>query len=517
MKLLIADDEKLTRVGLYESIPWKELHIDEVYLADDGLHGLELVKRHQPEIILSDVRMPRMDGITMAEKIQELYPDTCIIFMSGYSDKEYLKAAIKLKAISYVEKPINHLEVKEAVEEAVKNIEQIRRSRHSELLQYQEKSSRLAVYITQDGKSQEEAAQMLAELKLPVSENTYFTTCIVEFMTPISDMPGQKLKNALEEFSRAAELHRHKILYAYKNDFCLLVHFYSGHADYEQGFDRCIEILSQTAGAFGDYFIAVGKRVCGIRKVFLSYNSAAAALQRGFFNEKNTVLREGKPEKFQAILTDMSPKLREVISSKDREQALKVADCVWQSLYDCRTMLPGQVKDIYYKYFMQLENALDRNQILPENNVPDVNDTIWGRISKCKTLKELHEIFCRQIEELFDALEEGEHENPVIFRIKDFIRKNISNEALSVKDISEYAHLSPSYACTLFKNETGKTLNQYITEFRMELAKQLLEDLRYSINEISSRVGYSDGNYFSKTFKKAMGLTPSEYREKMLR
>ena len=368
MKLLIADDEKLTRVGLYESIPWKELHIDEVYLADDGLHGLELVKRHQPEIILSDVRMPRMDGITMAEKIQELYPDTCIIFMSGYSDKEYLKAAIKLKAISYVEKPINHLEVKEAVEEAVKNIEQIRRSRHSELLQYQEKSSRLAVYITQDGKSQEEAAQMLAELKLPVSENTYFTTCIVEFMTPISDMPGQKLKNALEEFSRAAELHRHKILYAYKNDFYLLVHFYSGHADYEQGFDRCIEILSQTAGAFGDYFIAVGKRVCGIRKVFLSYNSAAAALQRGFFNEKNTVLREGKPEKFQAILTDMSPKLREVISSKDREQALKVADCVWQSLYDCRTMLPGQVKDIYYKYFMQLENALDRNQILPENN-----------------------------------------------------------------------------------------------------------------------------------------------------
>lgn len=517
MKLLIADDEKLTRVGLYESIPWKELHIDEVYLADDGLHGLELVKRHQPEIILSDVRMPRMDGITMAEKIQELYPDTCIIFMSGYSDKEYLKAAIKLKAISYVEKPINHCEVKEAVEEAVQNIERIRRSRHSELLQYQEKSSRLAVYITQDGKSQEEAAQILSELSLPISENTYFTTCIVEFMTPISEMPGQRLKNALEDFARTARLHRHEILYAYKNDFYLLIHFYSDHGDYEQGFERCVERLGQTAGEFGDYFIAVGKRVCGIRKAFLSYNSAAAALQRGFFNEKNSILREGRPEKFQPILTDMSPKLREVISAKDREQALKVAESVFQSLYDCRTMLPGQVKDIYYKYFMQLENALDRNQILPEKNVPDVNDTIWGRISKCKTLKELHEIFCRQIEELFDALEEGEHENPVIFWIKDFIRKNISNEALSVKDISEYAHLSPSYACTLFKNETGKTLNQYITEFRMELAKQLLADSRYSINEISSRVGYNDGNYFSKTFKKAIGLTPSEYREKMLR
>ena len=106
MKLLIVDDEKLTREGLVASINWKSLGISQVFQADDGLNGLALAKKEQPEIILCDVRMPRMDGIQMAERIEAFAPDTVIIFMSGYSDKEYLKAAIKLKAVNYVEIPM---------------------------------------------------------------------------------------------------------------------------------------------------------------------------------------------------------------------------------------------------------------------------------------------------------------------------------------------------------------------------------------------------------------------------
>ena len=86
------------------------------------------------------------------------------------------------------------------------------------------------------------------------------------------------------------------------------------------------------------------------------------------------------------------------------------------------------------------------------------------------------------------------------------------NETLSVKDISDHVFLSTSYVCTFFKNETGQTLNQYLTEYRMEKAKQLLSDPRYKITDISSRVGYSDGNYFGKSFKKYTGFSPSEYR-----
>ena len=99
--------------------------------------------------------------------------------------------------------------------------------------------------------------------------------------------------------------------------------------------------------------------------------------------------------------------------------------------------------------------------------------------------------------------------------IKDYISRNYMNDTLSVKDISSHVYLSTSYVCTFFKSETGQTLNQYLTEFRMEKAKQLLSDPRYKISEISSKVGYTDGNYFGKSFKKYSGFSPSEYREKM--
>ena len=100
MKLLIVDDEQLTRKGIQESLDLKALSVDQVILADDGLHGLEEAKKNSPDLVLTDVRMPRMTGVEMAERILKEDPDVSIVFMSAYSDKEYLKAAIKLKAVS---------------------------------------------------------------------------------------------------------------------------------------------------------------------------------------------------------------------------------------------------------------------------------------------------------------------------------------------------------------------------------------------------------------------------------
>ena len=115
MKLLIVDDEELTRTGLISSIDWDSLGITEILQADDGVNGLEMARLYKPEIILCDVRMPRMTGIAMLERLEKFLPDSIPIFMSGYSDKEYLKAAIKLKAINYIEKPLHPEEVQAAV------------------------------------------------------------------------------------------------------------------------------------------------------------------------------------------------------------------------------------------------------------------------------------------------------------------------------------------------------------------------------------------------------------------
>ena len=106
--------------------------------------------------------------------------------------------------------------------------------------------------------------------------------------------------------------------------------------------------------------------------------------------------------------------------------------------------------------------------------------------------------------------------NLVSFYYKDYISKHYSEERLSIKEIGDHVFLSASYICTYFKTQTGQTLNQYITEYRMERAMQLLQDKRYAITDISEKVGYNNGNYFGKSFKKFTGLTPSQYRDKML-
>jgi len=119
IRLLIVDDEDETREGLRDFIPWRDLGVDTVYVASDGREALSLAVDIKPDIVITDIRMYGMDGITFALELRNLMPTCKIIFISGYSDKENLKSAIQLKAVSFIEKPINIDEIKQAVCDAV--------------------------------------------------------------------------------------------------------------------------------------------------------------------------------------------------------------------------------------------------------------------------------------------------------------------------------------------------------------------------------------------------------------
>ncbi len=174
MKLLIVDDEELTRTGLISSLDWMSLGIREIYQADDGINGLSIARLYHPEIILCDVRMPRMDGITMLEQLEKELPDTIPVFMSGYSDKEYLKAAIRLKAVTYIEKPLDPEEVREAIKEAQELYIQKARSRRAETMHSMENVSRLALLLTSAYEANKhEIHSLLQETCLPIGKQTF--------------------------------------------------------------------------------------------------------------------------------------------------------------------------------------------------------------------------------------------------------------------------------------------------------------------------------------------------------
>ena len=195
------------------------------------------------------------------------------------------------------------------------------------------------------------------------------------------------------------------------------------------------------------------------------------------------------------------------------ESAFVLLDQLQEYFTENTKVFQNAVKDLYYKLFLTLDKA--RKQNLQTDDV--YAEPIAEIIDRCFTFSELHQTLRRQTEDFLEHAGNQTHENPTIHMIKSYIGKHYMDETLSVKDISEHVFLSASYVCTFFKNETGHTLNQYLTEYRMEKAKQLLKDSRYRISDISSRVGYSDGNYFGKSFRKYSGLSPSEYREKNLK
>mgnify|MGYP003210476048 FL=1 len=263
------------------------------------------------------------------------------------------------------------------------------------------------------------------------------------------------------------------------------------------------------------FCIAAGDTVTGISRAYQSYTSAVISLQSSFFFPTGTFLSPF----YQAPVSETAAELSAspenefltLLTEKNKEKAKAFLDNLFLYYNQNQNVLPNQAKDLYYKLFRALDNAARQLKL----TLSDTQENLIDTLEKIFSYNEMHQKLVKKTEIFFQTAVSTEEENSTIFLIKDYIGQKYMNETLSVKDISDHVFLSTSYVCTFFKNETGQTLNQYLTEYRMEKAKQLLSDPRYKITDISSRVGYSDGNYFGKSFKKYTGFSPSEYREKM--
>ena len=515
MKLLIVDDEKLTRDGLAFSIDWQAVGITDVAVADDGINGLEIADQFEPDIVLSDVRMPRMSGIDMCEQLQKNNPDLRIVFMSGYSDKEYLKAAIKLKAVSYVEKPIDEDEITDAVKEACE-LAMAGRS---------EKASKLK----SRGMEIEEFAGKLCQPKIDLAgqenlisinsaKNNVFSIIVRIYHATglarvIFESINGKVGNVLSD-----HFLKHIGCIRQGGVFVFHVYDFSTYTDMQK---RTLgEELTKALTSLDLHFhIVFGKNVEGIENTYNSYNSAVIELQNCFFlrDRQFLIYRHVDDYKdFPKLSSDETDKnFRQSLIGARTEEIYAFIGSELTRILAYNSILPNQVKDLYYRYF-NIVNEVETLHGMKSGQEGN-STSVWGMISACESVYELDEKLRERVDDYLAAAKERTDTGSTVAMIKEYIAGNFSDDTLSIKDISEHVFLSTSYVCTLFKNETGKTLNQYITDYRIEKAKELLLDPRNRIGDISKDVGYSDGNYFGKTFKKQVGLTPSEYRDSNLR
>lgn len=521
MKLLIVDDEQLTREGIISAINWEALGITEVLEADDGVNGLELARKHHPDIVLCDVRMPRMDGIVMLERIEAMNPDVSAIFMSGYSDKEYLKAAIQLKAINYIEKPIDPKEIEEAVLRAVERCNQLARQRNAEAIHTNLAATQLALQMTVPYSTcQDTIEELCGQFRQHYGTDKFksVTTIIVK-LEEVPDAPTDLtyVHKQIHDYLKPMHLH---VIYSEKRSYHVVYHIYGSIAPTGSTLTMITDRLGSLLGELGRYYIAVGNTVEGISQAYHSYETAVILLQNSYFFEADSVLRvemqeKGKPINIEA-LRENAEQYGQSIAQKEEQNAKEALQQIFDICNHATNLMPNQIKSFYYDMFSELYKTRKSNQLLTDFSIGN-QESIMDMVENCFSYFGLHKLLSEKTESFFAELTQMKPENATIYMIRDYISNHYANPSLSVKDISEYAKLSASYVCTFFKTGTGVTLNQYITEFRMERAKQLLADPRYRIADISSAVGYSDGNYFGKSFKKYTGLSPSEYREKVLK
>ena len=191
MNVLIVDDEKTTRQGLLNHIDWKKFDISEIREAQDGTDALELCKTYIPDIMISDIRMPIMNGIELCTNIRELYPECKIIFLSGYSDKEYLKSAIHLGVIHYVEKPIDLSEMEEAIGKAVR-LHQMDRERNQGQVSVEVVKQQLIASLIRKSNEGKSVREKIKQMSLLFEDGRGMNAVVIKVAADVGNLEEMK-------------------------------------------------------------------------------------------------------------------------------------------------------------------------------------------------------------------------------------------------------------------------------------------------------------------------------------
>ncbi|MFI3312551.1 MAG: response regulator [Eubacteriales bacterium] len=517
MKLLLADDEILTREGILESLDWAALGITEILQAKDGLHGVELALEHHPSIILSDVRMPRLGGIEMVQRLERELPDAQVVFMSGHSDKDYLKAAIKLKAVSYIEKPINRKELQDAILEAKQRHQDNASSRLSAALYAQSLRTQVASLWTRPFEESQAQLGLLCTqggIALPGSP------CFVAFVlrTQRKSLPNGLLNQCVAQLDTGNVHLFHtphtKGLVAF---FVVTKHPLRGSTQqamaeklYHLFAPHCQLTMGYATGEKGDQ-----------RGGYAAYSTAKTLAERGFFLPHLPILSQEVLERQEQIpdhgdISQVVPQFVALLSERKEQEAQGCLDNLRANYLGNLRQSRATAVEVYYRYILAIHEAMLRSQLDVTDLFPREDLPISEQLECELTITDVQRILTEKTQGFFQLLNQRVSQSATIFLIKDFISKHYGDENLSAKEIADFIDFSLPYLCTYFKAQTGQTPNQYLTEYRMEKAKQLLADGRNRVSEISSMVGYRDGNYFGKSFRKYTGLSPSQYREQVM-
>lgn len=527
LTILIADDEQHSREGIVNSINWKALQIDKIFIAIDGAQALEIAQKNKIDLLLSDIRMPIVDGIQLSKCVLELYPDCMLIFMSAYSDKEYLMSAIELKARNYIEKPLQIHKLKEVLEDVVKmHRENEYKKVKSIMVENNYKLSmpliknEIALLASNKNADMNLLKDCIKNEMLGICANSSYITMLIRAADYFNSEHGDKGDRTTksEFFSMLSNVLSHggfEYFCGTRDDEEFIVHVYAKGSSIHLNPAQIPRLVDQWLNQLKNkrLFVSIGTLVPDFTQIHKSYAAARNALNKCFFRGYGSIVCYSQDiAKIAIIEKEILDQFTEALECTDPEASHKMLQNFSVQLVKYENANVDEIKNVYYKMMVILLTNLQAYGISSLSTYENDN-SLRNEIYSVQTLEDLDH-FCSQLLGIYyDSLKKLQGVKNISMIIH-YIEKNFSEKTLEINQISENMFLSPAYLCTYFKRETGKTINQYITDYRLRKAVEYLADKKHRISDVAGMIGYDD-NYFARIFKKKFGVSPSEYRERI--
>ncbi|WP_239618633.1 response regulator [Cohnella mopanensis] len=530
MKLLIIDDEVRTREFLHHRIRWDTLGLDEVESVKNGLLALERVGEWHPDIILCDIRMPKMDGIEFAKRLRQMDLDAKLIFLSGFSDKEYLFSAIQLQAFQFIEKPIRPDVLMDAVGQAVR-AQQAEVAKKAEGIQLQSaydanipilRREMVRKLITDPSGPHVLPALLNREVFLLPADGPYTVAVAPLFWNPFVYTKDLKTvqDELLDRLSNDSAAREWNMICGFDSQNWLVMimpgAFGASYSEGKQRLDHLHGMLKRSLENPIVFKIGVGNVARKLMDVPASYRSALDAGNLEFYKEQAGISFASELGGHEPLETDWEElkQFREAIRKGDIAQATVYIHNLTARSRKCKDLDIIRVRDVYFQFLLiLLEIALQQG--LTDKEEGGESKYIWKEIDRISDLKGLENYVLSFLAPF--SREEGESHagSSKLREIIRYIHAHFQDRNFTIQAIADHVNLSETYLCSFFKKQRGQTIKEYITETRVEKAKELLAEQERKLYDIALSVGISDANYFTTFFKKYAGCTPSEYRERL--
>lgn len=516
-KLLIADDEHLIRNGLANSIDWHGLGFEVSGVAANGQEALSHIAGNLPDAIITDIRMPVMDGLELMSIVKSRYPDIKIITLSGYNDFVYAQKCIEYGVFSYILKPINDKELTHVFTTLLEELNNRKKSSKKIAADENELSLAEQFFFKLAGNSfimTSDLEEMLTSNVIPIHQEYQ---CILSFSRKSSG--NDRDDRQLLQESRKYWAQYHFPVLVSDHIFLVLIHssakmYNKDSLFYAERFKAFIETVTEDAVKIG-----IGN-VYSLSNINASYREAMQALKTIYFIGNHTIIRYSDLEHInnQAFDDATLKKLVEelvsyVVEGELQEAGKKTRELLWDFLYkNCSSinMLHLKCIELYVSLNLKIEQAKGKINVMSV-------DSFYGQLAAFDSFEQLAAYVKQTVHDIALQIKElktgGEHS--LITKVKDFMANNYK-ENISLANLSHIYYINPSYLSTLFKKETGINFSEYTIHLRIDQAKNLLKNSDSSIQEISEEVGYSDYRYFCTIFKKMTGDTPLKYRMKSI-